>query len=184
MAILKLLGWQGIAGLVVAVALGILLVVQTGKTNHWKKQSGHFEQLYQQEQTAYADTVAGYRAAATQATQVDAENAARVVAEQKQINERSRDELQTRLADARATIQRLQSHLQTTANSGGPAKPSVSVIPTPTCGTDSPALDPAARAYDCAIQLDELIKWTKSQAKVNIQGNNDDNSKPAARSHD
>ena len=43
---LRLLGWRGIAGIGVALALSILLAVQKIETRHWKKQSASFEQLY------------------------------------------------------------------------------------------------------------------------------------------
>lgn len=180
MAILKVLGWQGIAGIAVALILGIALIVQKGETRHWKRQSAQFEQLYHNEQTTLAMTVGNYRAAAEAAKKADADNAARVLAEQKQINERSQNALQTRLADARSAIQRLQQHPQTAAHPGSTATAAVPSIPTPTCGADSPALDPTTRAFDCAIQLDELIKWTKGQHNINIQGNSNDNSKSAA----
>ena len=38
--ILRLLGWQGIAGLVLASAFALLLLVQKGETRHWRRQSG------------------------------------------------------------------------------------------------------------------------------------------------
>jgi hypothetical protein len=85
----RLLNPQGIAGIAVALALGILLLIQKGETRHWKKQSAGFEQLYHQEQAAFAGTVANYRAAAEQARIADAANAARVAAAQRTINERS-----------------------------------------------------------------------------------------------
>ena len=75
MSLLRLLNLQGIAGLAVAVALGILLLVQKGETRHWRKESGQFEQLYGQQQAALATTVANYRAAAAQAAAADRANA-------------------------------------------------------------------------------------------------------------
>ncbi len=65
--ILRLLNWQGIAGIVASLALAVLLVIQKGETSHWKKQSASFEQLYRQSETAFATTVANGRAAAEQA---------------------------------------------------------------------------------------------------------------------
>jgi len=80
--ILRLLGWQGIVGVGVALALSILLVIQKVETRHWKKESGSFEQLYRQEQSAFAATVANYRLAADQAQAADQANVARVTADQ------------------------------------------------------------------------------------------------------
>ena len=56
--ILRFLNWQGIAGIALSLALSILLVIQKTETSHWKKQAGTFEQLYHQEQAAFAETVA------------------------------------------------------------------------------------------------------------------------------
>ena len=106
--ILALLGWRGIAGIGVALLLSILLAVQKIETHHWKKQSASFEQLYRQQQSAFATTVANYRAAADQAHAADQANAARVAAEQTAINERTSDEYEARLAAARADAQRLR----------------------------------------------------------------------------
>jgi hypothetical protein len=64
MSLLRLINVQGVAGLIVGVSLAILLLTQKAETAHWKKQSGHFEQLYGDEQAALAGTVANYRAAA------------------------------------------------------------------------------------------------------------------------
>ena len=49
MMLLRLLNIQGIAGIAVGLALGLLLVIQKGETRHWKKESDHFEQLHSQE---------------------------------------------------------------------------------------------------------------------------------------
>ena len=74
--ILRLLNVQGIAGIVVGLALAVLLVVQKVETGHWKKQSGQFEQLYRDSERALATTVAETRAAATDARAADEANAA------------------------------------------------------------------------------------------------------------
>ena len=79
--IFRLLNIQGIAGLVISVALGLLLIIQKGETRHWKKQSGQFEQLYHAGEAALAGTVANYRAAAEAARAADEANLARVGAE-------------------------------------------------------------------------------------------------------
>ena len=100
--ILRLLNAQGIAGIVLGVALGLLLVVQKAETGHWKKQSGKFEQLYRDSERVLATTVADTRAAATAARAADEVNITRVAAEQRAINERTKDDFETRLAAARA----------------------------------------------------------------------------------
>ena len=82
MSVLRLLNVQGIAGLAVAAILGLLLILQKGETRHWKKQSSQYQQLYRQEQAAFAGTVANVRAAAEQARAADQANARRVLADQ------------------------------------------------------------------------------------------------------
>jgi hypothetical protein len=90
--ILRLLNWQGIAGIAVAFTLLVMLTVQKLEAVHWKKQSETYEQLYQQEQAAFATSVANYRAAAAQAELADKANAARVVSDQRSINERTKND--------------------------------------------------------------------------------------------
>ena len=79
-SLLRLFNVQGIAGLAVGIALGLLLIVQKGETRHWRRQATQFEQLYSREQAAFATTVANYRAAAQQAQVADKANAERVAA--------------------------------------------------------------------------------------------------------
>src|SRR5438067_8432183 len=127
--ILRLLGWQGVAGIGVALALSILLVIQKVETRHWKKESGSFEQLYRQEQSAFATTVANYHAAAEQARAADQANMARVTADQAAITERTANDYQVRIAAARAESQRLRSGAQPTADSSARRNPPVSGLP-------------------------------------------------------
>ena len=54
--ILRLLNWQGIAGIAVAFVLLIMLTAQKLESVHWKKDSEQFEKLYHQEQAAFATT--------------------------------------------------------------------------------------------------------------------------------
>src|SRR5438270_6064930 len=105
--ILKLLNWQGMAGIAASLALAILLIVQKGETHHWKKASAGFEQLYHQEQSAFATTVANYRGTADQARAADQANLIRVAAEQRTVNERTDHDFATRLAAAHAAAHRL-----------------------------------------------------------------------------
>lgn len=181
MTILRLLNPQGIAGLAVSFCLAILLVIQKGETRHWKKQSGQFEQLYRGQQSAFATTVANYRAAADAARAADKANANRVAAEQRTINERTAHDYEARLADARARAEQLRRQAEASANPGSRRSASVSGLSDASGGTAQASredrLPPpdALTATEQAIQLDELIKWVKAQAKV-------DNNRPGVAS--
>jgi hypothetical protein len=170
--ILRLLNMQGIAGIAVSLALAILLVMQKGETRHWKKQSAGFEQLFHQEQAAFAGTVASYRTAAEQARAADQANANRVAAEQRAINERTANDYQARLAAARTAAQRLRLTAQTAADPGARGNASMPDLPTASGsaaqapGQDRLPQSDALTATEQAIQLDELIKWVRAQAEV------------------
>jgi hypothetical protein len=170
---LKLLNWQGIAGIAVGLALSILLLIQEAETSHWKKQSASFEQLYHQEQAAFSTTVADYRAAADQARAAVQANAKRVVAEQASINERIANDYETRLAAVRADARRLRVAAETAAadtRAGGnpsvPGLPAAAGGPAQGAGEDRLPLDDRQLATEQAIQLDELIKWVRQQHEV------------------
>jgi len=172
-SLLRFLNLQGIAGLAVAVALGILLLVQKGETRHWRKESGRFEQLYGQQQAALATTVANYRAAAAQAEAADKANAGRVAAEQRAISERTSNDFEARLAAARLSAQRLRGQGAAAAADpgGGAAAPvpglsAASGRPAQAAGQDRLPRSDALTATEQAIQLDELIKWVRAQAAV------------------
>jgi len=173
MSFLRLLNIQGFAGLAAALALGVMLLVQKGETRHWKKQSGQFEQLYRAEQTAFARTVAAYRAAAEAARAADRAAAERVRAEQRAVNERTAHDYEMRLAAARDRARRLQRTAVTAAADpcAGRAAP-VPGLPAAPCGAaeaaDHDGLPPYAAlvATEKAIQLDALIAWVKAQAEV------------------
>ena len=173
MSILRLLNAQGIAGIAIASTLFIMLTVQKLEAVHWKKQSQTCEQLYQQEQAAFATTVANYRSAAAQAELADKANAERVAADQRSINERTRNDYEARLAAARLSARRLRGQAAdpaATLRSGGgapmPGLPTSAAGPAEAAGEDR--LPPSDRltATEQAIQLDELIKWVKAQANV------------------
>jgi hypothetical protein len=170
--ILKLLNWQGIAGIAASLALAILLLAQKAETRHWRKQSASFDQLYRQEQSAFATTIANYRAAANQARAADAANLARVAREQRTISKRTAYDYETRLAAARADAQRLRGQSEAAGNSGAGRSASMSgVPPAPSGAAQAPgenqlSAEDALTATEQAIQLDELIKWVRSQAKV------------------
>jgi hypothetical protein len=170
--ILRFLNWQGIAGIAVAGVLLVMLTVQKLEAVHWKKQSETFERLYQQEQAAFATTVANVRAAADQARAADLANAERVAAEQRQINERTANDFETRLAVARARADQLRIESEATADSGVRRDAPVSGLSASAGGpaeasNEDRLPDPdRLTATEQAIQLDELIKWLRAQAKV------------------
>src|SRR5438270_8021278 len=114
--ILKLLNWQGIAGIAVSFARARLLVAQKAETHHWKKASAGFEQLYRQEQSAFATTVANYRVTAEQARTADQANARRVAADQRAINERTDNDFEARLASVRARARQLRVQPEAATN--------------------------------------------------------------------
>ena len=173
MSVLRLINPQGFAGLAASLCLGLLLLVQTIETRHWKKASSQFEQLYRAEQTASAQTVANYRAAADAARAADRAASDRARAQQSAISERTMHDYETRLADARTRARRLQPAAAAPAADpcGGGAAPVPGLSPAP-CGPDQaagqdrlPAAD-ALTATEQAIQLDELIRWVRRQAEV------------------
>ena len=173
LSLLRLLNVQGIAGVAVGLALGILLLVQKGESRHWKKSSGQFEQLYHEQQSALATTVADYRAAAETARASDHANAERVAAEQRAINERTSNDFESRLSAARALAQRLRGQNANAAGdprSGGnppvPGLPASLGGPAQAAGQDRLPDPDRLIATEQAIQLDELIKWVKAQGQV------------------
>jgi hypothetical protein len=170
--ILRLLNWQGIAGIAISAGLAILLVIQKVETGHWKKQSANFEQLYRQEQASLAVTIANARAAAEAARAADRANAARVTAEQQAINQRTSNDFEARLAAARAAAQlvRLQSEAaadpRARAGAPVPGVPAAAGGPAESARQDRLPANDALTATEQAIQLDELIKWVWAQAGV------------------
>jgi type IV secretory pathway VirJ component len=171
--LLRFLNIQGIAGIAVGLALAILLVIQKAETSHWKKESGQFEQLYQEQQSALATTVSNYRVAAGQAEAADRANAERVAAEQQTINERTSNDFEARLAAASALAQRLRGQTASAAADSGrrgaapmPTLPASPGGPAQTAGQDRLPLADAELATEQAIQLDELIEWVKAQHAV------------------
>ena len=180
---LRLLNWQGMAGVAVAFTLLVMLTVQKLEAVHWKKRSETFERLYQQEQAAFATTVATTRSAAETARAADRANAARVAAQNQAINQRTANDFQARLAAARADAADLASgglHIQPQAAADPGAGRSA---PMPGLSASAGSAAEAARedrlpasdaltATEQAMQLDELIKWVRAQAAVdnNLKG--------------
>jgi hypothetical protein len=182
--ILRLLNWQGIAGIGASLALAILLLVQKAETRHWRKQSASFDQLYRQEQSAFTTTVANYRAAADQARAADQANAARVAADQRTINERTENDLEARLASARTRAQQLRvqpeaaTHSRPDRNASMPGLSAAARGAAQAADQDRLSAADALTATEQAIQLDELVGWVKAQAKV------DNNTAAAANPRD
>lgn len=176
----RFLNLQGMIGIAASVLLLGLFLVKAGEARHWHKQADRFEQLYRAEQSARAQTIANYRAAAETARQADLANAGRVAAAQRSISERTTHDLETRLADARARAVRLQlaNRAPATAQRGGGAAPVPASGPAsgpaggPTAKDGFPlaakdlALEDRLIATEQAIQLDELIRWVNAQAAV------------------
>ena len=173
MSLLRLLNWQGMAGVAVGLTLLVMLTVQKLEAVHWKKQSEAYERLYQQEQAAFATTTANYRAAAAEAAAADTANGMRVADAQRAINERTSDDYQDRIAAARALAQRLRDESAGAASNprGGPVAPVPGLSVAASGAAEIPSqggLPVADRqlATEQAIQLDELINWVRQQHEV------------------
>ena len=172
MTLLRFPNGQGMAGIGVAFALLVMLTVQKLEAVRWKKQSESFEQLYLREQAAFATTVANARAAAGAARAADQANAARAAAEQRGITERISNDYEDRLAAARAAAERLRLRSRPAPNPGArrnaplPGVSAASGGPAQAAREGGLSPDDALIATEQAIQLDELIKWVRAQAKV------------------
>ena len=160
-----------------ALAAAALLWL-TQSRDHWRDSARSNERLYLQAQAAHAATVANYRAAAEQARLEDAANLARVKAEQETINERTRNDFESRIASARARAGELRRERpRPTADPGAGGAAPVPGLPASSRGTAQAAgedrLPHSDRliATEQAIQLDELIKWLRSQSQVKPSGN-------------
>jgi len=158
------------AGVFLFAAFALALLVRD--RNHWKSEAGIRQQQLAQTKAAFDQTVAGYRAAAAQARAADAANAARVKSQQVQINERSANEFETRIAAARADARRLRDEQATAAHPGAGRATPVPGVPAAPGGTaqstrqDGLPESDKLIATEQAIQLDELIKWVRKQAAV------------------
>ena len=169
----RILNLQGMIGIAAAVLLLIMALVKAGEARHCRKQSERFELLHLAEQSASARTVANYRAAAESARAADQANVDRVANAQRTISERTTNDLEARLADARARALRLQLESRPAAAAGGDR----GAAPLPATGAtagavggpppqDGLSLTDRLVATEQAIQLDELIKWVNGQAAV------------------
>ncbi len=171
----RFLNLQGMLGITMSLLLLGLFFIKAAEARRWHKQSDRYEQQYLAEQSARVATIANYRSAAETARKADLANAARVVADQHIISERTTHDLETRLADARARALRLQLGQGTAAAAGGGR----GAAPVPASGATAGVVDRAATqdgfpladrliATEQAIQLDELIKWVNAQAELPI----------------
>jgi hypothetical protein len=174
----RILNVQGIAGLAVAAGLALLLVLAKVDARHWKKQAGQYDQLYRAEQAAFATTVADLRAAAEQARHADEANLVRVNAQQSAITERTANDFEARIVAARAYAGGLRKNSASAAAPGPGRVTSLPPVPaTARSSVESPREDglsgslksaDALTATEQAIQLDELIKWVRSQGSVDF----------------
>lgn len=152
-------------------AAALLWLVQS--RDHWRDRAHSSEQLYRAEQAAHAATVAGYRAAAEQARREDAANVARVKAEQAAINERTENDYEIRIAAARARAGELRregagapTHPGTVGSTSVPGIPAAAARAAEAAGEDRFSGADRLIATEQAIQLDELVKWVRSQAAI------------------
>lgn len=159
-----------ILGAAVAVA-ALLWLVQS--RDQWRDEARANDRLFRAEQSAHVATVANYRAAAEQARREDIANLARVEAKQADINERTANDFQSRIASARADARRLRE--QAGAAAADPGAGGAAPVPRLSAsagriaqgaGEDGLPKSDRLLATEQAIQLDELIKWVKAQAEV------------------
>ena len=162
--------------LVAGIGAALLLALLVHDRNRWKSTAELRHAQLVAEQQAHATTVANYRAAAAQARREDAENLARVSAQQSKINERTAHDFESRIAAARADAERLRRNAQAAADSGRgggspvPGLPATAGAAAEAAGDHQLSADQRLTATEQAIQLDELIKWVRSQAQVKPAG--------------
>ena len=156
----------------IAAGLAALLWLVQSR-DHWRDEARANAGRFHAEQAAHAATVANYRAAAEQARREDAANITRVRAEQAQINERTANDFETRIAAARAAALRLREQARSAAADPGTGR--ATPVPGASIAAGGAAQAPGEGrlpgsdrliATEQAIQLDELIKWVRSQAEV------------------
>lgn len=135
------------------------------------------------EKDAHSATVRNYREAAKKAAAAQAENLARVQAEQAAITERTVDEYQARIADARARADELRRRSAAAADPGSSGETGLPGTGAAAGGADRATednrlpsfigqcsgtltLDERLIATEQAIQLDALIDWLIAQSSV------------------
>ncbi len=165
--------------LVIGVCCVLLLALLVQDRNRWKAKTAHYAEQLAGERAAHSATVANYRAAAEQARRADAANAARVQAEQAQINQRSKHDFESRIAAARAADQRLRGNQAAATGSGVGGTAPVPRLPAAAGRVAQAAGDyrlsdrERLTATEQAIQLDALIDWVAAQTRIRIDGTED-----------
>jgi hypothetical protein len=166
--------------LVIGIGCLLLVALLIHDRNRWKAKTTHYAQLLAGERAAHSATEANYRAAADRARRQAAENAARVKSEQGAINQRSRDEFQTRIAAARALAERLRPNPHAASTNPGDFRTSPVPGLSAAAGRTAQAagedrLPDADRltATEQAIQLEALIAWVRQQAEVRVNEGGD-----------
>ena len=166
--------------LVIGVGCVLLLTLLVHDRNRWKAKTAHYADLLSAEKAAHAATAGNYRAAAERARADDAANAARVRARQAAINERTTNDYENRIAAARAAARGMRRDAETAAadpgDRGAAPVPGLSAAaqgPAQTAGDDGLPRSRRLIATEQAIQLDELIKWVRRQAKVEVNAPGD-----------
>lgn len=169
----RLLRPQGAIGLALCALLSVLLCIEQRRTGRWREEAQRTAVSLKAEQATAAQTLANYRAAAAAARAADAANIQRVTTEQSAINQRSSDDFEARISDARARAGRLQQQAaaaEAHSGSGGAAPMSgLSAGAQATAGTagqDRLPLADRLTATEQALQLDALIKWVNAQSSV------------------
>ncbi|MDQ3471078.1 MAG: hypothetical protein M3428_01640 [Pseudomonadota bacterium] len=159
--------------LAIAILCALVLALLVHDRNRWKSTASLRQQQVIAEKAAHLATVAGYRAAAAQAREADAANTTRVRHEQARINERISDDFETRIAAARARSNQLRHEAASAAADPGnrraapvPSLPAAAGGAAETPGQNGLPPSDQLIATEQAIQLDELIKWVRSQAAV------------------
>lgn len=162
--------------LILGIACALALALLVHDRNRWKAAAAERQYRLESERTAHAGTIAQYRAAADRARAADRTNSERVRAVQAAINERTADDYQKRLADARsAAAHRLRVRAAAAAGDtgAGRAAPVSSLsaaaggVAETTC-QNRLSVEDSLIATEQAIHLDELIKWVRRQAAVDV----------------
>jgi hypothetical protein len=159
--------------LAIGIACALALAILIHDRNRWKSAAAVRAQQVAAEQGAHAATVASYRAAAERARQADAAHAASVRIEQARINERTANDFESRIADARNRARRLQQQAESAAADPGagraapvPGLPAAAGGAAQAAGEDGLPHADRLIATEQAIQLDALIQWVKAQARI------------------
>lgn len=169
----RMLRPQGAAGLALCAVLLVVLAIEQRQGSRWRSAAQRSEAALKAEQAASAQTIADLRVAAAAAKAADAANLQRVAAEQSAINQRSSDDFETRISDARALAVRLQQQLAAgAANTGHRGATTMPGVPTGAqaaagaAAEDRFSLADRLIATEQAVQLDALIKWVRAQSAV------------------